>query len=613
MFLCLSVVTFVADATSMFHSNDALPSDMELLSSGSFDDAGSSEVLHDGGAGFCHKYQLIGTALCGPAVPLTVTFVATVAILIAAEFLLGFVENVVRDTQYESVKNKVFQEMTGIGLLSFLTILINAGSTGSHEAIPAEYLHDLHHADLVMFIMSSLYLAQISTHMYLSRFQYKNWKIAGGTEVCEVIEQMKENSWSYKWWWWVLGDNSVRAQMEYKILFSIFCRKFNIRKTDFNFAAYLNESFRGYIITLIEDSFFVRLIFGALVGINLIRVNFLRPTRHVREHCDDECKANELLVFYAACGWALLFMCLVLVFISRMYEFRLICRAGISHVGDYRTFLLKEEEQEIGRHKKQMTLGGRQDSLTLNREDLKTTLQAIKEAKEDDFDLDSFNLSFTAKVRLFFVYIYVSVLRCCGLKVNRSRLKSLDIAALGLDDDARSDDESDGSSSSSDEGEVKNDDDDDEESQNGAAPMGRGNSLLTETDPSKLVHVNTQSRKRAKQILSKSNEPAPRPGAGPSGASAGHNRLIKQMSFATLLTLRGAIKHTQGLDAAPAGSESPAPVRRTQDKRRQSVAGSTTATPGHRVGSHAAAIHGHSSPRAGHRRSHVRTLILASL
>jgi hypothetical protein len=565
------------------------------ISSSSATDDGES-TLSEGGAAFCHAYELIGTALCGPTGPLTITFVCTVAILIVTEMLLKSVETLVRDTQFESVKNKVFQEMTGIGLLSFLTILINAGSNGTTATIPSEYLHDLHHADFVMFIMSSLYLAQISTHMYLSSYQYKKWKIAGGTQVCDLIEHIKPNDYSNKHWWWI-GEHTVRDQMEYKILLSIFCRKFNIRKTDFNFAAYLNESFRGYILTLIEESFFVRIVFGALVGINILRVIFVQPTASWREHCDDECQATKLLIFYTCCGWALIISCAALVLVSRMYEFRLICRAGVGHVADYRNFLLHEEQTDIRRHKKNHALGARQDSLSLNKEDLKTTLQAIKEAREDDFDLRHESRLWD-RIRLCFLYVYVSIVHRLGLRVNRSRLKSVDIAAMGLEDEQFSEDDS-SSSSDSDE------DNDDVESQSKSntgdpeTPAGRDTDAVSVSD--KILQINNSSRKkRAKKILSKSSEVPSQAG----GLPGHHNHLIKQMSFATLLTLRGAIKHTVGHEDVPA-----VPTRRTQDKRRISVAGST----GGRAGSHSHnAVHGHHQHDTGHHGPNRRKNTLAS-
>jgi hypothetical protein len=546
---------------------------MEALSS-SADDAASEH-----GPGFCHKFHLIGTTLCGNNSEITAVFIITVFILIVTELLLKGVETFVRDTQYESVKNKVFQEMTGIGLMSFLTILVNAPTEGT---IPG--LHYLHHADLVMFIMSSLYLLQISTHMYLSSFQYKQWKIAGGTQVCDVIDQLKSRSYSFKYWWW-LGDSTARFQMEYKVLFSIFCRKFNIRRTDFNFAAYLNESFRGYILTLIEESFFVRLVFAFLVGLNAVRVKVISFPEHEWGHCDEHCKATRLLAFYAICGWVLLLSSAVLLYVSRLYEFRLICRAGVSKVSDYRDFLLREEEREIGRHKKDSSLlGPRQDSLSLNKEDLKTTLQAIKEAKEDEADND-YDSTIHVQVRRFFAYMYVSCMHRLGLKVNRSRLKSIDMSAMGLDDEqSESDDE--GSSSDS---------DDDVESQSRSGPDDVEN--FKEDDPDHIVEVNAESRKhsesrkkRAKKILKATVADA---AAGPQNT---HNKFMKQMSFATLLTLKGAIKHTVGHDDA--AGQTPTPARRSHDARRQSVAGSRR--PSHMDHHHHPPHHpGHHAPQNG--------------
>lgn len=462
---------------------------------------------HSGLPQFCTDYSLVGTSLCGPHVTLSIAFAITVTVLLCAEQILNTIESLVHNTQYESVKNKVFQEMTGIGLLSFLTILIDAGSNGA-AAVPADYLHDLHHADFVIFIMSSLYLAQISTHMFLSIHQFKTWKIGASAQIGELVSNFRESNENGFMWWF--KSNDVRDQMEYKILLSLFCKKFNIRKTDFNFPAYLNESFRHYIMSLIEQSFFVRIVFGGLIALNIIRLNFSQEHSH---HCNEECQATNLLIFFSCCGWALIISSIILVLISRMYEFRLLCCAGINNVSDYAKYLLDEEQADLNRAHR---LFQRQTSITLNKNDLKTTLDALKHAKEETSD-EADEATCFHRVKVFMLYLYVSVVQLMGKKVNRNRLGSKELVEIGIVEESSSDDSS--------------DDSDIERGGNDINVNNSSNDL--NTGPSK------SSKKKRKKILNKIEEEH--------GIDApGHNKLMKSMSFASLLSLKGAIKQTVG-------------------------------------------------------------------
>ena len=464
---------------------------------------------------FCVDYYLIGTSLCGPYVALSVSFAITVVVLLFAEQILNTVESLVHNTQYESVKNKVFQEMTGIGMLSFLTILIDAGSNGA-TSIPAHYLHDLHHADLVIFIMSSLYLAQISTHMYLSIHQFKKWKIAASAQIGELVSNFRESNENALLWWF--KTNVFREQMEYKILFSLFCKKFNIRKTDFNFPAYLNESFRHHIMSLIEQSFFVRIVFGVLIALNAIRLNFFHSVHH--HHCSEECEATNLLLFFSCCGWALIVSSVILALISRMYEFRLLCCVGINSVSDYSKFLLDEEQSDLNRAHR---LFQRQTSITLNKNDLKTTLDALKQAKEEE-DGDTEESTWFHQIKVFVLYVYVGVVHILGRKVNRNRLGSKELVEIGIvEESSDEDDDSDG--------------DDDEFD-------GGGNEGNVNTNPGHAGDHDPEGSKSTKKIRSRkilNKVPDEHNSSAP-----GHNKLMKSMSFASLLSLKGAIKQTVG-------------------------------------------------------------------
>lgn len=474
------------------------------MGSSGADSADSSSPHH--ALSICDSHSSVGGVLCGPYKILSIAFVFTIVVLLLTEHILTSIERFVSNTPYESVINKVYKEMTCVGCLTFLTVLINIGTSSNGRSIPEEWLHSIEQADFVAFVISVLYIFQVGFHMLMSIVHTKKWKAASALQVDVLLKSFDESEHGGLLRW--IPFSKIRDQVEYKIFLCLFCKKFNIRKSEFNFSSYLTESFKRYIISLLDDTFIVRISFGVLIGLNAIRVEFAKaPHSHHDSPCGEECHAVRILWFFCLCGWVLVLVAFVLAFFTRLYQLRLLSCAGVMEAADYRVFLVSEEDIELAKIDKRRKIGKRQSSVTLGKVDLKKTIEDLK-APADDLEMTNSNRwSFKRKKLIKSLSRSVDVARCFR-RVTRYRAES--------DEEEEEEDEDDDAEGKHQEGgDVKEEDDED----------GAKDGPSTRSKKKILVSTGRLDDSTSRVLQRKS--------------------MLKQMSFATLLNIKGASKQSE--------------------------------------------------------------------
>lgn len=327
---------------------------------------------------YCNVLQIsyqIGETLCGPFSKISFAFLISIVVLLVIDRGIHMIEHKVRDSPYETVVNKIYKEMTALGCLTFMTLVITIKTD-----IPEDWHHCISHADFVVFVMSVSYVLQVSVYMYLSYIQDKAWKVAAQVDLGPLLMEFEEENYYGIGWW--LPFAKIRDQLEFKIFLSVFCQKFLIRKTEFNFASYLSESFKRYIIGLLEENLFIRMLFAFLIGLNAARVLAFEK-RKMGMSCDVICAADRELIFFTTCGWALVFCVFLLMYSSRLYLVRLLALAGVNSVDEYRTFLLTEEKGDVDK----LRAGPRRQSISLSKHDLKSSVESYNAGQHNDDDV----------------------------------------------------------------------------------------------------------------------------------------------------------------------------------------------------------------------------------
>lgn len=321
----------------------------------------------------------LGMSLCGPYDIMSYSYAMTVVVLLISEKGLSYFEKNSQGTPYQGMVVKIFKEFTAQGFNAFIIQLLGVRRA---DTIPGEWNDCISHADLVLFVMTFWYIFQLSYYMKRSDMQARRWRLAREKSVGYLLENFYEDEHSGVNYY--LPFSIVRDQLEFKILQTLFCNQYSIIKSDLDFSSYLITCFQQYLVSLLAERVITWAFFLALVAINVIRLKITSKVTSINCMVDDEaCMATYQLILFSLCGWILVAFLLFIYIISRVYQIRLICKADVCSISEYRPFLCKEEKKDLGKiiFKRSHGYVDTDDNLSLK--DLKNTLQKMKQKNDD--------------------------------------------------------------------------------------------------------------------------------------------------------------------------------------------------------------------------------------
>lgn len=324
----------------------------------------------------------LGQVICGDYDMYTIAFTITFSLLFIAEALLHNIEYIAENSPYQVMVQKIFKEMTALGFITLVTVLLTLSASSNGKSIIPDAIHaPLQQADLVIFIMSIYSVVQASFFMRLSIRQAKRWKRAYNMSIHQILQSFFEDE--HRQWWHGFFISEPREQLEFKIMQISFCRSYNIRKSEFNFAAYLNESFEKYLVSQLEDKFHTRIFLGLMIAVNTLRVKAIDTA--LPSCTSSECIIDRQLRFFVICGWILVVVAIIYMILSRLFELNVIGLSGIYNIDDYRPFVLTEEKIDLEKEK-QAQRGDRRESTTLGATEIKDTLKTFEQLMRSQED-----------------------------------------------------------------------------------------------------------------------------------------------------------------------------------------------------------------------------------
>jgi hypothetical protein len=321
----------------------------------------------------------LGMSLCGPYDIMSFSYFLTVFVLLISEKGLSYFEKHSQGTPYQGMVVKIFKEFTAQGFNAFIIQVLGVRRA---DTIPGEWNDCIGHADLVLFVMTFWYIFQLSYYMKKSDIQARRWRLAREKSVGYLLENFYEDEHSGVNYY--LPFSIVRDQLEFKILQTLFCNQFSIIKSDLDFSSYLITCFQKYLVSLLAERVITWAFFLALVALNVIRLKITANITSINCMVDDEaCFATYQLILFAVCGWILVAFLLSLYIISRLNQIRLINKADVFSISEYRPFLCKEEKKDLGKiiSKRSDNFVDTDENLSLK--DLKNTLQKMKQKEND--------------------------------------------------------------------------------------------------------------------------------------------------------------------------------------------------------------------------------------
>lgn len=289
------------------------------------------------------------------------TFILTITLLIALEFIIGFLDFALKDKViYSHMLQRIYRELTTMGLMSFGIVMIIASGQANNSPYLAgvDFAHYLLFFTVIFFVGHSFYL------MYNSAHTGSEYLAMERMDDTELLEECSNHGWLQSIMFharyvpWVSRD---RDCVEYKILERIFKDAYWLPE-DFDFAAYLTQQFEHLALKTMDIN-----LFNWLVLIMLVILNYIRTAYNLGFNCNgknDAAYAQQFVdtvgdvrrlaasaaTFEPTCTRLQLYLmsiCSALLFIyacgvllmARYYELKLLERANIYSSKDYLAFL----------------------------------------------------------------------------------------------------------------------------------------------------------------------------------------------------------------------------------------------------------------------------------
>jgi len=365
----------------------------------------------------------------------TLCLVVVIAFTVVFEAVTKAAENHLKGTPYLEMLSKVYKEMMIMGFISFTTFMaVQAGGPGvtSSPMLPSfEFAHILIFFTALLFVLIALVTIKFSSQLK------RAYEISANTSVDQLLSHysLVRRSKRFHQLRWISGISRLRDLMEFKLIHLYFQKLYDL-PADFNFASYMAECLDFHILRSIEvePSTWLFLCIIAAINIGFVdAVGKICPTiyagldakpaeEHSSEHSTEnpghletagngtehanstahttsdylefthtrmlsestsaEKMGNSGLPFYIMCGWLLFFLALLLYFMARRAELRLLEKTGALKTYDYEEALINLESEIQNRQTQQQQDGLDNESLQKLRDKLNAINVQIEQERE---------------------------------------------------------------------------------------------------------------------------------------------------------------------------------------------------------------------------------------
>lgn len=290
-------------------------------------------------------------------------FLGVIFFVLFFEYCTGVLEFFLEESHlYNRMVQQVYKELMMMGLMSFVIIMYEASKTSvsdkEHEVIIAiDFAHIILFYLTMFFVVHAFFLIKTSIS---AAFHYRRIFAQSTKSLLEAVEVMHTNKilkffFELKY----IPLSSLRDRVEYNLIHTIFSSKYLLPE-DFDFGAYLSQSFARYSLKLINRSITTWFVLFLLVIINYIRIqagfnchivttseahrylgestttppatttddHHVTDDHHATDdHLADIQRANDLchtdtIRYFLLCGAVLLFYTVIVVYVSRVYKIR---------------------------------------------------------------------------------------------------------------------------------------------------------------------------------------------------------------------------------------------------------------------------------------------------
>jgi hypothetical protein len=301
----------------------------------------------------------------------TVAFVSTICFLLLFEFLTGALEYFFEEKAIHlKILQKIYKELMIMGFVSLALTLYNASSPHSASINDKIVIFDIVHYIIfficIFFVMHALYI------MVLSIFSAKTYESLHSMPTSEVIQRIvnTESSWLSRFAFKYLPFNSLARTIEFKVIYVLFRETYNLPRS-FDYGAYLSGCFERYALKVLNMGVWSWVVLCVLAVANFVRTKVDGDTnysceassyhygeeddtpnvhRMLSESSTEEVSRECVLMsikYFAVCAAGLCIYIFVLYVVGRIYERKLIAKAGVTKHEDYGAFIIFQESFEL--------------------------------------------------------------------------------------------------------------------------------------------------------------------------------------------------------------------------------------------------------------------------
>jgi len=306
----------------------------------------------------------------------SVSMIIVILSVLALENIFHLLHFITTDTAFSKMIVRIEKELMIVGSTAFIFRLIVAPTAESSPTWAAA----LNYADLIIPIFSFCYCGIGLLLIVSSLKQCDIWSKAYHLHLIELLDEfvLKTGQLTFKFSWKPM--HRIINKVEFRIFHFIFCDFFQIQPSAFAFDEYVARVYEKYVFSIISIGIMHWLLLCLIVLLNWARIA-LGLQYHSCHEGDSKCqKVNDIIIF-TILGAILYFITLVLVYVSRNLEMKIMLKRDITSYKSYYQYLhALDEVQEMG---------SPQILERLNEEGLKeivqkATLKAHRDKMDDD-------------------------------------------------------------------------------------------------------------------------------------------------------------------------------------------------------------------------------------
>lgn len=312
----------------------------------------------------------------------SLAFAATIIFLLLFEFLIGALEYSFEGRPiHTKMLQKIYKELMIMGFVSFAITMYTAAKDHSPEVYHVIEIFDFVHYVIfficIFFVAHSLY---IMLQSLLASKQYEKLHSLSLTNLIQDLVITESNNFK-SFMYTYLPMSSLRNAIEFKIIYALFRDTYSL-PASFDYGYYLSGCFERYSLKVMNMSIWSWGILLILDAANYLKVKYgsgnLSCHDHHHDHhlnSDDRHLSSEgsshssskecyksAIAYFGICAAFLCVYIFILLVVARIYEKRLMAKAGVLTLSDYEDFILFQESVELEADVKRTMSNSHQDS-----------------------------------------------------------------------------------------------------------------------------------------------------------------------------------------------------------------------------------------------------------